>query len=278
MGIDTNDPGGSLRVARYHIHCQEIPRIAKPKEVLKKKPNFALLRPYFGWAPTNIIKQTMKHSTQYARSIHSDEVLKRHFKSRFPAFNVKRRHEAVATDTVFSDTPAVDDGSTCAQLFVGRDSLFCDVFGMKSDTDFPKALEDVIWCRGAMDLLISDRAQAEVSELVLEILRAYIIDVWQSEADHQHQNFCERRYQTIKTYVNQIMDRYDVPANVWLLATWYICYALNQLSVPSLKYQTPIYKATGEWEIFLPFCNSISTNLSTTKFVKKPFLQKPQKD
>jgi hypothetical protein len=35
-----------------------------------------------------------------------------------------------------------------------------------------------------MDLLISDRARAEVSELVLEILRAYIIDDWQSEADH----------------------------------------------------------------------------------------------
>jgi hypothetical protein len=81
----------------------------------------------------------------------------------------------------------------------------------------------------------------------LEILRAYIIDDWQSEADHQHQNFCERCYQTIKTYVNRIMDRYDVPANVWLLATWYICYVLNRLSVPSLKYQTPIYKATGEW-------------------------------
>ena len=30
--------------------------------------------------------------------------------SRNPALNVPRRHEPVATDTIFSDTPAVDSG------------------------------------------------------------------------------------------------------------------------------------------------------------------------
>ena len=39
------------------------------------------------------------------------------FKSRNPVFNIPRRSEAVATDTIFSDTPAVDDGSTMAQFF-----------------------------------------------------------------------------------------------------------------------------------------------------------------
>ena len=37
--------------------------------------------------------------------------------------NVPRRHEPVATDTIFSDTPAVDSGVKQAQVFVGRDSL-----------------------------------------------------------------------------------------------------------------------------------------------------------
>ena len=36
--------------------------------------------------------------------------MKRHLKSRNPALNVARRHEAVATDTVYSDTPDVDSG------------------------------------------------------------------------------------------------------------------------------------------------------------------------
>ena len=46
--------------------------------------------------------------------------LKRHLKSRNPALDIPRRHEAVAPDTVFSDTPAVDSGVKQAQVFVGR--------------------------------------------------------------------------------------------------------------------------------------------------------------
>ena len=48
--------------------------------------------------------------------------MKRHLKSRNPALNVPRRHEPVATDTIFSVTPAVDSGVNQAQVFVGRDS------------------------------------------------------------------------------------------------------------------------------------------------------------
>ena len=50
----------------------------------------------------------------------------KHLKSRNPALNIPRRHEAVATDTVFSDTPAVDSGVKQAQVFVGRDTLVAD--------------------------------------------------------------------------------------------------------------------------------------------------------
>ena len=66
----------------------------------------------------------------------------------------------MATDTIYSDTPAVDDGSKCAQLFVGKHTKFCDAYGMKTDTQFVHTLMDVIHQRGAMDTLISDRAQA----------------------------------------------------------------------------------------------------------------------
>ena len=48
--------------------------------------------------------------------------MKRHLKSRNPALNVPRRHEPVATVTIFSDTAAVDSGVKQAQVSVGRDS------------------------------------------------------------------------------------------------------------------------------------------------------------
>ncbi len=103
------------------------------------------------------IDQTFSHTTQYARQIHHDGYMKKHFMSRFPELNVARCHEAVATDTVFSDTPAIDDGSKCAQLFVVDTTLFADVYGMKSTSQFVHTLQDVIHKRGAMDKLLSDR-------------------------------------------------------------------------------------------------------------------------
>ena len=58
--------------------------------------------------------------------------MKRHLKSKNPALIIPRYYEAVATDTIFSDTPAVDNGAKQAQVFVGRDTLVADAYPMKS--------------------------------------------------------------------------------------------------------------------------------------------------
>ena len=44
--------------------------------------------------------------------------MKRHLKSRNPVLIVPRRHKPVATDTVFSDTSAVDSGVKQAQVLL----------------------------------------------------------------------------------------------------------------------------------------------------------------
>jgi hypothetical protein len=149
--------------------------------------DYESLRPRFGWAPTDIIKHTFNNTTQYVRSLHMYDDMRKHFKSRFPAFNVMRRNEAVATDTVYSDTP----GSKCAQLFVGRETLVTDIYGMKTDKSFIITLEENIRKRGAMDMLISDRGLSEINQKIHDILRAYLIKDWQSEPHHQHQNYAE---------------------------------------------------------------------------------------
>ena len=75
---------------------------------------------------------------------------------------------------------------------------------MKSDAEFVNTLEDQIRKRGAMDKLVSDRAQVEIYKKITDIFRAYCIDGWQSEPYHQNQNYFKRRYQVIKSYVNNI--------------------------------------------------------------------------
>ena len=84
---------------------------------------------------------------------------RKHFKSRFPAFNIPRRNEAVTTDMIFSDTPAVDSGVSMAQIFVGKDSLVSGVYPMQSSKQFVNTLEDNIRFLGVMSKLISDYAQ-----------------------------------------------------------------------------------------------------------------------
>ena len=76
-----------------------------------------------------------------------------------------------------------------AQVFVGRKSLVIDVHGMGTSKEFVNTLEDVMRKRGAMDKLISDSTAVETSDRVKDILRALIINDWQSEANCQHQNF-----------------------------------------------------------------------------------------
>ena len=86
-----------------------------------------------------------------------------------------RRHEPVATDTVFSDTLAVDSGVKQAQVFAGRHTLVADAYPMKTGKQFVNTLEDNIRRRGAMDKFQSDSAKTEISNKAMDILRAYHI-------------------------------------------------------------------------------------------------------
>ena len=65
-------------------------------------------------------------------------------KTRNLALNINWQDEDVATDQVFSDVLAIDNGSTSAQIFVGRKSLFTSAHSMKTDLQFVNCLEDKI--------------------------------------------------------------------------------------------------------------------------------------
>ena len=96
-----------------------------------------------------------------------------------------------------------------------------------------------------MDKLISDSAKNEISQKVKDILRAYNINDWQSDAYHQNQNPSELRYRTIKAWTNTIMNRTGAPAHCWLLTLQYVCYILNHISTASLGGQVPLQVLYG---------------------------------
>ena len=160
--------------------------VVVPKTISKRTPNYAALRPLFGWLSPTIIQKTFENTTQYAR-IPCGTLLKRTFKSPNPALNVTRRNEPVACDIVYADTPAINDGSTSAVIFVGVDTQVTDVYGIKTDKQFVNTLEDNIIQRGAPNKLISDRAQVLVSNKIVDILCTLCIASWQSESHQQQQ-------------------------------------------------------------------------------------------
>ena len=71
---------------------------------------------HFIFVPPEVIKHTFKKTTQFYW-MSANPSMKKTFRTPFPACNVHRRSEAVATDTVYSDTPAIDSGITAAQFF-----------------------------------------------------------------------------------------------------------------------------------------------------------------
>ena len=71
--------------------------------------------------------------------------------------------------------------------------------------------------------LLSDSANTEISNKVMDILRPCHISNCHSEAYHQNQNPAEWRYRTIKSWTNTVMNRSGAPANCWLFCLIYVC-------------------------------------------------------
>ena len=124
--------------------------------------NFQAYSEYFLGASIVTIERTFQAATQFARSGWLTGLIFDTHKAPFPALNFHHRNEPVATDTIYADAPAIDNGSLVAQFFCGNESHFCVIYSVQTDGDFATVQMDNIRKRGAMDLLISDHAQAEI--------------------------------------------------------------------------------------------------------------------
>ncbi len=228
-------------IPHYHVSLNEQ---TGERMVKRKEPDYESYRPCLAFAPIDIIKRTFAATTQYARNIYRMPFQKHH-NARNPALNVARRQEALAGDIVYSDEPAIDDGSTAAVVFFGRSSYVGDAQGIKSDKEFINALEDNVRRRGAPDKLITDSAKVETSQRVKDFLRALVIQDWQSEPYNQQQNFAERRWGNAKRTVNTVMDRTGAPANTWLLCLMWVLFISNHLACKALGWRTPLEALYG---------------------------------
>jgi len=218
-----------------------------PAETKSKPIDCSKHRRHFLHVPVKKIKKTFAATTQNAASVVCGPKANQTLKSPNPALNICPRKEAVATDSVFADAPAVDTpGCAGAQTFVGRSSLLTDCYGFCSVSEFPNALMDNIRERGAMDVLTSNHANYEMSARVKDVLRAPMIGHWKSEPCCQHQNFAEHRWSHVKANLEWLMAFLVVDPDCWLLALNCMCNVMNLTTEKILGWRTPQEVATGE--------------------------------
>ena len=113
--------------------------------------DYEALRPYFLWKPIEAVKATLENTTQLARNV-MRLPLRKHFKSRFPALNVRRLCEMYSTDILYGKMQSID-GIEKAQVFFGVDSGFTHVEKRCKKSDFSSCLLKFIRKHGAMNEL-----------------------------------------------------------------------------------------------------------------------------
>ena len=137
--------------------------------------DFQHLQPNFGFAPLERIRHTIDHTTQFAHW-NLKLPMKESWKTQFPACNVPQLNEDVATDLIFSDIPAGDDGIDChggcemVQFFIGIKTLLKDAMPQNHKSSMPASLHDFICKWGAPNVLFCDNAKEQISAEAKEIL------------------------------------------------------------------------------------------------------------
>jgi len=170
-----------------------------------------VLRKYLGYRPLEVVKNTLKNTTQLAKTSITYP-LQRHFKARNPFSNVHRLNEVVSTDPIFANCPSLDNRYTGAQIFYGLKLHCIDTYGFRSKGEFPNNYRDFLREQGAPSALRRDNAKQEQSWQVRDIQCSLYIKDEFSEAYNPQQNPVEgRAIRWLKMASHKLLDRTGAP-------------------------------------------------------------------
>ena len=259
---DSSEPDTPLGRPTFNNKSKNATGIDLPPKKWKvrttRKKDLRKLKQIFVGANLETIKKTLEATTQYAsRGAVEGTNLRQQVRSPNPVLNIPRRCESVATDQIYSNTPAIGDGTKIAQFFIGVTSKYRSVYSLgKTNKNYPQALMDEVRRRGAMNKIISDGAKNEISKRVMDFCRAMCIDDWHSEKDQQRQNISERGIGGTMQWAKVLYNLSNAPPECWLMLLVYVCFIQNHLAYKSLGWRTPhewIYGNTPDISVALQF-------------------------
>ena len=222
--------------------CPEISSVfsANLHQSSPQEPDWNTQRPFLAWTSPSSIKDTFNVTTRHETAPNTQDYIKHHFKPRNPVFSIPRCSEDVATDTIFSNTPDVDDCSTMTQFFYGHDTFTCGTYGIKSTKQFINTLSANTRKWGAMITLTSDGGTYDISKGITDLLHSLFIQDFKSEPYHQQQNKVKNRFGHAKHYPKTVMNTSGCPACSWLFCLQYICVVFNYLASLPLQGICPV--------------------------------------
>ena len=222
--------------------CTEISSVftANLHQSSPQEPDWNTQRPSLAWTSPSSIKDSFNVTTRHETAPDTQDYIKHHFKPRNPVFSIPRCSEDVGTDTIFSETPAVDDGSTMTKFFYGHDTFACDTYGIKSTKQFISTLSSNTRKWGAMITLTRDGGTYDISKGVTNLPHSLFIQDFKSEPYHQQQNKVKNRFGHAKHYPKTVMNTSGCPACSWLFCLQYICVVLNYLASLPLQGICPV--------------------------------------
>ena len=191
--------------------------------VLYDKIDPKKVQPYLGFRPIDVIKATLKNTTQLARMV-IRYPMQRHYKARAPHLNVIRLDEPVSTDPAYANCPSLHHGFTGFQAFFGLISHHIDVYGFhRKGRNFPAIYRQFIKENGAPSVLRRDNEIAEQSDNVMDIQRELYIKDQFSEVENQWQNPVESQaIKWLKHSSHTLLDRTGAPDTAWYFAVKYL--------------------------------------------------------
>ena len=191
--------------------------------VLYDKIDPKKVQPYLGFCPLDIVKATLRATTQLAWMV-IRYPMTRHYKARAPWLNVVRLDEGVSTDSVFVNCPSLHHGYSGFQPFFGMKSKNINPYGFrKQQRHFPTIYRNFIREHGAPSTLRRDCAMEEQSEEVMAIHRDLYIKDEFSEPYNQQQNPVESQaVKWLKHSSHVVLDKTGAPEGAWYFSVKYL--------------------------------------------------------
>ena len=219
------------------------------KEITKYPGGYTLERwkKCLGLAPEDVIRKTFHATTQMQMNVEAENrtIGRRHFKSRFPALKEKRVNDLFYSDTFFPSEKGID-GSTCSQLFIGKDTDYMYVQPMRTESNSFQALQDFGRKVGLPKCIKTDNAKTEIGHNWTTWCRNHCIDTKFTEPHTPWQNKAERGIGDLATMVRRCMREFNVPLSRHNHCQKWCTDIRNHLASRKLDWRTPHEKLTGE--------------------------------